>query len=142
MANFIFSTANTLSFLAWLFLIIFPNGKYTQTILTSGWIVLLSIVYTFLIGSGISNFSPDSFGSIASVRSLFQDDIALTAGWVHYLAFDLMIGCLIVRQSIAQNIPRWLYSICLPFTFMFGPVGYLLYKIISLKYANHQGNLQ
>lgn len=134
MADFIFNTANTLSFFAWLFLLISPNGKYTLSVLTSGWIVLLAVVYVFLLANGMSNFSFESFGSIAGVRSLFQNDMGLTVGWVHYLAFDLAVGCMIVRESLEKGIPRWLYSICLPFTFIFGPVGYLMHKVVCFFY--------
>ncbi|NUO01652.1 MAG: DUF4281 domain-containing protein [Saprospiraceae bacterium] len=134
MAHTIFQFTNTFSLFAWLLLLILPNWKYTFKILASGWVVLLALLYTFLLSKGISEFSPESFGSIESIRALFQDDMALTAGWIHYLAFDMLVGCLIVHQSKEQGIPRWLYSICLPFTFMFGPVGFLMYKLLSLKY--------
>ncbi|MDZ4678827.1 MAG: ABA4-like family protein [Saprospiraceae bacterium] len=134
MAHTIFQFTNTFSLFAWLFLLILPNWKYTLKILASGWVVLLALLYAFLLSQGIGDFSFESFGSIASIRALFQDDMALTAGWIHYLAFDMLVGCLIVHQSKEQGIPRWLYSICLPFTFMFGPVGYLMYKLLSLRY--------
>ncbi len=134
MASTIFQFANNFNVLAWLLLLILPNWHYTIKILASGWIVLLAALYVFLLAPGMANFSLDTFSSLENIRQLFQDDSALAAGWMHYLAFDLLVGCLIVHQSRQQGIPRWLYSICLPFTFMFGPVGYLLYKGLCLKY--------
>ncbi len=32
----------------------------------------------------------ESFGSLNGVMKLFQDRTLVTAGWVHYLAFDLL----------------------------------------------------
>lgn len=141
MAKMLFDIPNTFSLFAWILLIVFPNWKYTFTLLSSGWIVLLALTYTFIMVPGLGNFSMDAFGSIEGVRGLFQNDLALTAGWIHYLAFDLLIGCLIVQQSQKQGIPRWLYSLCLPFAFMFGPIGFLLYKIISFKYPKTEAFL-
>lgn len=73
----------------------------------------------------------ESFSTLANVKALFQNDNAVAMGWIHYLAFDLFVGAYIVRKSQALQISRWLYTIPLPFTFMFGPVGYLLFFIIK-----------
>ena len=51
----------------------------------------------------------------------------LLAGWIHYLCFDLFIGSWEVRDAKAQGISHWLVIPCLFLTFMFGPVGLLLY---------------
>lgn len=100
----------------------------------NGLIVLYSVVYTYLILKDIGDFRADSFSSLANVKALFQNDNALAAGWFHYLAFDLFVGAYIVRKSISLGISRWLYTLALPFTFMFGPIGYLIFFIIkSLK---------
>jgi len=72
------------------------------------------------------------FSKLENVKALFQNDYALAAGWVHYLAFDLFVGAHIVREGIRLEIPRWQYSLCLPFAFMFGPVGLLLFYILKL----------
>jgi len=52
------------------------------------------------------------------------------------LAFDLFVGAYIVRKSIEKSIPRWIYSLILPFTFMFGPVGFLVFTLVSLSKSN------
>jgi hypothetical protein len=63
------------------------------------------------------------------VRALFANDAALDAGWLHYLAFDLFVGTWIVRQGALDGMhPLWLL-LCLPVTFMLGPVGFLLFLI-------------
>jgi hypothetical protein len=88
-------------------------------------------VYSILISQGISEFKPDSFSTLANVKALFQQDNAVAAGWLHYLAFDLFVGAYVVRKSIQLGISRWIYTPILPFCFMFGPVGYLLFFMVK-----------
>lgn len=128
----IFSFGNTFVLLGWLLLFILPNWKHTQAVVLNGIIVVLAVLYTYMIGRGIGNFSPDSFSTLANVKALFQNDEAVAGGWLHYLAFDLFVGAYIVRTSQALGIARWVYSLVLPFAFMFGPVGYLLFAIVKL----------
>jgi hypothetical protein len=61
---------------------------------------------------------------------LFQNKWLLLAGWIHYLAFDLFIGSWQVRDAAKQGISHWLVIPCLALTFMFGPIGLLLYFLL------------
>ncbi|MBM1107163.1 DUF4281 domain-containing protein [Aurantibacter crassamenti] len=131
--SLIFKICNSFVLIGWILLLFAPKWKLTQNIVVYGVITLLSLVYLALIAPTILNFNPDAFSTLANVKALFQDDAALTAGWVHYLAFDLFVGAYIVRQGIAVEMSRWKYSLCLPFTFMFGPIGLLLF--FALKFS-------
>ncbi|MGH8050887.1 MAG: ABA4-like family protein, partial [Methylococcales bacterium] len=71
--------------------------------------------------------SDGGYGSIKAVRTLFEDDHLLLAGWVHYLAFDLFIGAWIARQADQIGIPRLIQAVILLATFMFGPLGLILF---------------
>ena len=128
----LFQIANTCALLGWLPLILVPRWKYT--LLTSRTFVILplSILYTIIIFSGISNFDPSAFSTLTGVKELFANDQALIAGWIHYLAFDLFVGTYIVQKGITTETPRWMYTICLPFTFMFGPLGILIFGLMLL----------
>ena len=80
-----------------------------------------------------------SFGSLAGVQSLFkgQKEIVL-AGWIHYLAFDLVAGSYILRDGQARGIAHgWLIP-CMLLCFMLGPSGLLLYGIMRLVVPNRQ----
>jgi hypothetical protein len=116
--------------LGWLLLVFIPYWKYTQPIIMSGVIIILAIIYSILVLKDIGNFNPDSFGSLESVMQLFTNEDSVAVGWIHYLAFDLFVGAYIMRKSKTLGISRILATICLPFTFMFGPMGYLLFFII------------
>lgn len=130
-AESIFSFGNSFVLLGWILLIFVPNWKYTQTLVLNGMIVFFALLYSYMILKGIGNFSMDSFSTLANVKALFQQDDAVAAGWLHYLAFDLFVGAYIVRKSQQLQISRWLYTLPLPFTFMFGPMGYLIFFLIK-----------
>ena len=78
------------------------------------------------------------FGSLASVMALFTEENAVLAGWVHYLAFDLLIGMWMIKQNEKIGIHQILMAPCLFATFMLGPVGFLLFmsmRTFKLKKA-------
>ncbi|MGE0240048.1 MAG: abscisic acid-deficient protein Aba4 family protein, partial [Parvibaculaceae bacterium] len=56
----------------------------------------------------------------------------LLAGWVHYLAFDLAIGALIARRTFDESLPRLILVPILPLTFLFGPIGWLIFEAVRL----------
>ena len=127
-----FEICNTLALPAWLLLALAPKWKWTGRIVLSGIVLILSIVYVVgtiqVIQSGGLDFA--SFGSLKGVMTLFTDPGAVLIGWVHYLAFDLVVGWLIVQNAIRHQISQFLVVPCLLFTFMLGPSGFLLYWII------------
>ena len=75
------------------------------------------------------------FGSIAQVRALFANDAALTAGWFHYLAFDLFVGTWIAPEGLAAGVLPIVLVLCLLLTFLFGPAGLLLFLALRLVAA-------
>ena len=127
----IFQFGNSFILLGWLLLLIVPNWKFTQTIILNGILVLFSVIYSFLILKDIGDFKADSFSTLANIKQLFQNDNAVAAGWFHYLTFDLFVGTYIVRKAQELHISRWWATLALPFTFMFGPMGYLIFVIIK-----------
>jgi hypothetical protein len=69
------------------------------------------------------------FDSIESVRRLFASDLALVAGWVHYLAFDLLVGVHVDERAERAGIGRLALLPAFLLTFLFGPLGWLLYRV-------------
>jgi Domain of unknown function (DUF4281) len=63
----------------------------------------------------------------------------LLAGWVHYLCFDLLVGCWEVRDAHGRGVPHLLVMPCLFLTFMFGPAGWLLYQGVRSAYPRPLG---
>jgi len=88
-----------------------------------------------LIWVGMGAGEGGGFGSIGEVRILFANDSALTAGWLHYLAFDLFVGTWIARDGLAARVPALLIIPCLALTFLFGPAGLLLFLLLRLAFG-------
>jgi hypothetical protein len=127
----LFRFANLFAMAGWLLLIVAPRWRWTARLVVSGfWSLLLSLVYLVLI----ARFMPGAeggFSSIEEVRTFFGFDALLLAGWVHYLAFDLLIGAFEVRQAQRDGIPHLLLVPCLAFTCFLGPIGLLLFFAVK-----------
>ncbi|MEL7490132.1 MAG: ABA4-like family protein [Pseudomonadota bacterium] len=125
----IFDLSGLLAMTGWAILIFLPR-RFAPLFWIPQFVIplILGVIYAVLI---VPNFasSGGGFGSIAEVRTLMQSDAALTAGWLHYLAFDLFVGCWIARQSDTARIPRVIQAAFLLATFMFGPLGLALFLL-------------
>lgn len=131
----IFSLVSTLAMPMWLLMIFLPKWKITNWLVTFKLIpIVLSLVYAFYIFLSMRNGGSFDFSSLDSVMQLFTKEDAVLAGWVHYLAFDLLIGMWMLEQNKIKNLHPLLMAPCLFFTFMLGPVGFLLFSLfITLK---------
>ena len=105
-----FNLGGKLAMLGWLGLIIslFVAAAGPIAQLATRLIIpaLLAVAYGILIFTGFGEAEGGGFGSIGEVRALFASDSALTAGWLHYLAFDLFVGSWIVADGLDRRIPR------------------------------------
>ena len=126
----IFSLCSTIAMAGWIVLILLPFWFHSDKFILGIIITLLSIVYAWLVFDSFQMEDIKKFGSLQGVMQLFDNPVVVTAGWVHYLAFDLLVGIFIKRNAIRHNISHWLLVPCLLLTFMFGPVGLLLYLVI------------
>lgn len=126
--EFLFETGNMLALVGWFILIFLP--RRWRIIWIPHFIIpaVLALAYAPLIMANIYTLD-GGFSSIESVRALFQNDAMLTAGWLHYLAFDLFVGSWIAVQSDKAGISRIIQPLFLIGAFMFGPIGYLLFII-------------
>lgn len=115
-------------------MIVAPRWGITQWLVKSYLIpVTLAVFYAvYLFGGGPVDFS--AFGSLAGIKKLFSTggDGVMLAGWIHYLAFDLVAGSFVLRDSQQHKISHWFVIIPLFFCFMLGPVGLLLYWLARL----------
>ena len=137
-----FTLGGQLAILGWLGLVLSMFVAAARPIAQTGTRLvipaLLAVAYGLLIWSGFGEAEGGGFGSIAEVRALFASDSALAAGWLHYLAFDLFIGSWIVADGLERRVPALLILPCLPLTFLFGPLGLLLYLALRLAFRRRQ----
>lgn len=126
----LFSLANALVLPGWALLAFAPRWRGTQRLVLSGlWPAILALAYAALITTHYlgSYGGEGGFGSLAQVAALFHNPWALLAGWVHYLSFDLFVGAWEVRNAQRRGVPHLALVPALAFTFLFGPVGLLVY---------------
>ncbi len=138
----LFSAASTLALAGWLGLLLLPS-KYRLWRPAGIFVALaLSMLYAGLIGAFWTSGEGD-FGSLAGVARLFEHPGLLLAGWVHYLAFDLLVGAWEREEAQRIGLSRWVLAPCLVLTFMFGPLGWLAFmavrsfRVRTLETAGH-----
>lgn len=129
----VFSVANMVALASWVLLAVRPRAAIVLRL--SGTVVplILAMAYTLLVVLFFGSSAGD-FSSLAGVSALFANPWILLAGWIHYLAFDLLTGVWEVRDAARRGVPHWLVVPCLVLTFMFGPVGWLLYQVVRLRW--------
>ena len=128
-----FSLAGTVAMIGWLLLVaslVAPERWRTMLRLVGGRIVpaLLALGYVAALAAWWSAApSGAGFGTLGGVAALFSVPGLLLAGWVHYLAFDLLVGRWQIDDSGVSGLAAWWLLPCLVLTFLFGPAGWLLY---------------
>lgn len=135
--NNIFKAQTVIALIGWLVLILTPRWQFGTEMVVSMVIFMLSVLYVYLLVFGRrhddSNIKSEGNAlSLNGVISLFKSPHFVIVGWVHYLAFDLMVGLLILNDSQAHDISHWFVVPCLLATFMVGPLGLLAYLILRV----------
>lgn len=126
----VFSIANAVALLAWIMLAALPGRPWVRKMITtklvpSFFAVLYAVIIVSLFGR-----APGGFSTLAGVGMLFSNAWLLLAGWVHYLAFDLLVGSWELEDAAERGIAHWMVVPCLLLTFLFGPAGWLFYRIV------------
>lgn len=137
-AEIIFSILNTLVLPVWLLMLVAPRWKVTQAIVFSyGVPLILGLAYVTIVILNPSSLAEADFSSLGGIKSLFKngDDWLISAGWYHYLAFDLFVGSWILKDAQEKGVRHFIIIPCLLFTFMLGPTGFVLYYITRLIFG-------
>lgn len=131
----LFSIANTVAVVSWLLLAVLPRHRRITEVVTGKVVpALFAVFYVGMIVSMLGRVE-GGFSTLAGVAAFFTNPWLLLAGWVHYLAFDLLIGTWEVRDAQERGIPHVFVVPCLFLTFMFGPAGWLLYLTLRSAYV-------
>jgi hypothetical protein len=123
----VFSMASTLALGGWLLLVFLPRWPWTARVAGMALPAVFAAAYVVILGlKGLE--SSGDFQSLAGVAALFSNPWLLLAGWIHYLAFDMLVGTWEVRDAASRGVPHWMVVPCLLLTFLLGPAGWLLYQ--------------
>ena len=128
-----FKIASAISMLGWIALFGYPlwpqAGRNLVLLIV---VILLCAMYVYFLFFAKRLDAPGDkpkggFSSLAGVINLFKSPRAVLAGWIHFLAFDLMVGLYIVTDAARIGITHWWLLPALFLTLMFGPAGLLVY---------------
>lgn len=134
-ASGVFEFCNAFALISWILMIFAPKWKWTPRIVLGIVAIILSLFYAFYILQSLSFEDFQSFSSLEGLMTLFGAPEAVLAGWIHYLAFDMIVGYFILTDAQKNKINHYLVIPCLLFSFMMGPVGFLIYTLIRLAWT-------
>ena len=122
----LFQIANPLAMAGWLVLVLAPRrwallGHLPRTAIP----LVLAAVYSAVMLAGFFT-AEGGYDSLDAVATLFEDRSILLAGWLHYLAFDLVVGALMAERMDRAGVHRVVQAPVLITIFLFGPMGMLL----------------
>ena len=128
----VFQIASAIVMPQWLLMAVAPRWFLTQFLIKSYSIpVVLAVFYAYYVFAG----GPPDFGAFSTlegVKGMFQHggDGVMLAGWIHYLAFDLIAGSVVLRDAQERGIAHGWVVVPMLFCFMLGPIGLLLYWLV------------
>ena len=133
----VFQLANLLALPGWAWLLVWlflpknsrERSRYVGLFLP----LVLSLFYAAAALVHITT-AAGGFDTLSGVSSLFENAGATLAGWIHFLAFDLLVGWAISQHALTTKMNRLLIVPCLLMTFIFGPIGFLLYAGLLLAH--------
>lgn len=131
MAEQLFAFCSNLAIAAWLGLggaVLLSKGPWRERLLfIAGRVVPLGLclVYALVLVGYWGTAPGGGFASLASVQLLFVAPGKMLGGWLHFLAFDLLVGHWMVQTVAQQKLARWPLLLFLPLAFLWGPVALL-----------------
>lgn len=128
-----FELANMVALAGWVMLAVLPASVTVRALVRYGIVGALALGYLVLIVPQLPALSPQSFMSLGGIKALFGNDWLLVAGWVHYLAFDLVAGLWIAERAVAIKLGRLWLVLILALTLMLGPVGLAVFYVVLAR---------
>ena len=132
--NLFFKSATYLAVSCWMLLIVFPGFTYSNQYIILIIVASLATLYGYLLffrkNHDDTIYSKGNFSTLQGVSNLFLNPKVVLIGWIHYLAFDLMVGLYIKQEATTLGMSHWLQIPCFILTLVFGPLGLLLFFIL------------
>ena len=131
----IFAITNTVAVVGWILLAVLPGRRWVTEVVTGKALPMFFAVVYVAIAVAVFPGAEGSFSTLDGVATLFSNPWLLLAGWLHYLAFDLLIGTWEARDARERGVPHPLLVPCLFLTLMFGPAGWLVYQAVRTRFG-------
>lgn len=128
----LFRSSNFLVLPFWAMMILLPRWRWTKRIVRSPLISAApATFYVALVLPRLGEIWPAvARPTLGGVMSLLGSPTGATIAWVHFLAFDLLVGRWIYLDAEGRRLSPWLTSPILFLTLMLGPAGFLFYLVI------------
>lgn len=128
----LFQIANMTALLAWAFLILGNSwARRWPTLQPAKISFALALALSVFYGVGVlMNFSFSELAQmnrLEGLQNFFARQQGALWGSVHFLALDLIMGCWISMDAKKWAPAAWWTSIVLALTFLFGPLGLVIY---------------
>ena len=118
--------------LGWAAMVFAPRTRLTKWYLESDALPLvIGAVYLLKVAPHLPGLL-SQFDTLPHIEAALRMPGMLFAGWIHYLAFDFLVGRVVLADARRRGIPHLLVVPCLLLTFMLGPSGYLAYAAVRL----------
>ena len=129
-----FQIANPVAMLGWVALALAPLAPRAADLVAAVIIpLLMAVAYSALMLAYWAG-STGGYSSLPDVMALFTDPHVALAGWLHYLAFDLIIGAWAIRTARVEGIAHLMMLPHLGLIFLFGPAGLLTFSAMRAAY--------
>jgi hypothetical protein len=130
--------------LPWAVMILLPTWRGTRWLASTGIVpAFISVLYVIGIVALISQAGFGfirAFGTADGVAALMAEPSIALVAWIHFLAFDQLVGIFIYRDNMHHRyVPIPVQSLILFLTFMLGPLGFLSYYLIRWARAGSPG---
>lgn len=125
----VFSIAGSVAMLGWLALLLAPSRWRIAVPFALVVAALLAALYAAVLAA-FWHQGGGGFGSLGEVAELFATPGLLLAGWIHYLAFDLLVGAWERAHAQRIGLSRLALVPSLVLTFLFGPLGWLTFLAV------------
>lgn len=130
--------------LPWAVMILLPTWRGTRWLASTGIVpAFIAVLYVIgivaLIRQAGFGFIRE-FGTADGVAGLMAEPSIALVAWIHFLAFDQLVGIFIYRDNMHHRyVPIPVQSVILFLTFMLGPVGFLSYYLIRWARSGSPG---
>lgn len=114
----------------WALLILLPRARITEHLVHSVALPLvLGVTYAWLLATALTSPAPEGagFATLDALMKTFSVEIAVVAGWAHYIVFDLFVGAWIARDAQRVGLNHFMLIPCLLLTIVMGPIGLVAY---------------
>jgi Domain of unknown function (DUF4281) len=130
--DWLFRLSNALVLPFWALMILLPRWRWTARIMGSPLVSLApASLYAALVIPRLGEIWPAvSHPTLGGVATLLHTPAGATIAWVHFLAFDLLVGRWIYLDSQERQVSALLMAPMLFLTLMLGPAGFFVYLAI------------